>query len=328
MVKNTSIETRKVQKTSDGTVLISLPKNWAKRFNLKKGSQIYVRERADGCLVLDPQYAVDVSPEITLKFSKRVEDAILSSYLSGYEIVTIEAPKLSDENMGRIKHAVNRLIGVEIIEEDSSKVVLQCMLKPTAFPPEKVLRREYVLSSSMFKEAFEAFVNSNIELAENIPKRDEEIDRLYFLLVRLLRSLIINPRLSEKMEISLIDCLDYRLIASLIENIADQALEIASKIVEIKHYKLPAEILEKTRLLEKAILSAYEEVIRAIFSKNEQTLIEAIRKREEASTILEEIEERFREQKKFNQYLIFTFLAMIHRVIDYIKDMADLVTAV
>ena len=44
--------------------------------------------------------------------------------------------------------------------------------------------------------------------------------------------------------------------------------------------------------------------------------------------ILSEVEESFREQKKFNQYLIYTFLAMIHRIIDYIKDMDDLVASV
>ena len=180
----------------------------------------------------------------------------------------------------------------------------------------------------MFKEAFEALVNGDIKLAEGIPSRDEEIDRLYFLLVRLLRSLIINPRLSEKMEISLIDCLDYRLIASLIENVADQAVDISNKIIESKHYKFPSEVLDKTIKLGETILSAYAEAIKAIFSKDERILNAAIRKREDATMILDEVEESLREQKKFNQYLIYTFLAMIHRIIDYIKDMDDLVSLV
>ncbi len=308
--------------------MVSLPKNWVKRFNLKKGSLLYVRERADGCLVLDPQYTVDVSPETTIKASKRLEDDILSSYLLGYEVVVIEAPKLTAEFKERIKHAVNRLVGVEIIEEDDHRVVLQCLLKPTAFPPEKILRREYVLSLSLFKDVFNSFISTDFKLAKTLPERDEEIDRLYFLLVRLLRSLILNPRLSEKLNISLIDCLDYRLIASLVENIADRAVEMANFIVQMNNYKLPPEIKEQAKKVGEELQATYEEVVKAIFSKDEKILMSAIQKREEAEKNLKKLEENMDKEKNLDSRLTYTFLSFVHRVLDHLKDMMDLVTTI
>jgi phosphate uptake regulator len=278
--------------------------------------------------VLDPQYAIDVSPETTIKVSRRLEDDILSGYLLGYEVITIEAPKITEEHREKIRHAINRLVGVEIIEEDTHKVVLQCLLKPTAFPPEKILRREYILSAGMFKEAFEAFLENDSQLAKTLPEKDEEIDRLYFLLVRLLRSLILNPRLSEKLNISLIDCLDYRLIASLMENIADRAVELANVLTKVNSYKLSNEALEYGKKVKENIQITYEEIVKAIFSKDEKILADAIQKREETELNIKKFEEILNREKEFNSRLIYEFLSFIRRVMDHLKDMVDLVTTI
>ncbi|RLG91981.1 MAG: hypothetical protein DRO36_02820 [Candidatus Hecatellales archaeon] len=220
------------------------------------------------------------------------------------------------------------MIGVEIIEEDNRRVVLQCLLKPTAFPPEKILRREYVLSAGMFKDVFKAFLEKDLKLAKTLPEKDEEIDRLYFLLVRLLRSLILNPRLSEKLNISLIDCLDYRLIASLMENIADRSVELASLLVKTNSYKLSNEIVEYGRKVGENIQEAYDEIVKAIFSRDEKILANAIQKREETELIIKKFEEVLNREKEFNSRLSYEFLSFIRRVMGHLKDMVDLVATI
>jgi len=325
MVDKLAVEMRKIQKTVDGTYLISLPKGWAKRFNLRKSSPIYVKERVDGCLVLDPQYAVDVTPHITLRVSERLEDDILICYLLGYEVVTIESPNVV-EHRERIKRAINRLIGFEIIEEDSQRVTLQCLLKASAFSPEKVLRREYVLSSSMYRDAFNSLMNRDLAAAKSIQERDEEIDRLYFLLVRLLRTLVINPRLSEKLGISLIDCLDYRLIASLIENIADQAVEIANCTLSLQGQKTLPELHELMGKLGEDIRLTYEEAVKAIFSKDERILTAALQKRRETQADIRLLDEALNKFRPQVSPALYTLSSTLHRILDSLTDMIDLVT--
>ena len=69
--------------------------------------------------------------------------------------------------------------------------------------------------SRMIRDAANSFVNGDIDLAKNVIERDVENNKFYFLLVRILRTIIQNPRLSEKIGITPIECLDYRLAASL-----------------------------------------------------------------------------------------------------------------
>ena len=61
----------------------------------------------------------------------------------------------------------------------------------------------------MHRDAVTDLIEGDVHLAKNVVARDDEVNRLYFLLVRILRTFIQNPGLSEKLEILPIDCLDY-----------------------------------------------------------------------------------------------------------------------
>jgi phosphate uptake regulator len=321
---NGSIEIRRIQATRHGTFLVSLPKDWARRFNLQKGSPIYVKERTDGCLILDPQYEAEGYPEITIKLSKRIEDHIVSSYLLGYELITVEGLEGFKAERERIRRTASRLVGVEIVEEDENRMVLQCLLKATAIPPERILRRQYVLSRSLCEEAFAALLNLDVKTAEKLRGKDDEVDRLYFLLVRLLRSLIINPRLSEKLKISLIECLDYRLAASLMENMADTAVEVAELTgrVKIKGGNVRL-LLGRLEDFSQALTLAYDEAVKALFSKDEKFMESSSKHMGEALEILRIIGE---EASKYNAPpTIYILLTLLGRLVNHIKDIADLV---
>ena len=324
-VNKLSVDIRKLQQTPDGTFFLSVPKAWAKRFNLTKSSMVYIHERSDGCLVLDPQYTEETSPEISLPVTDRVEDDILSSYLLGYEIITLNSDRIGTKDRERIKSAINRLVGVEIVEETPKKVVLQCLLKASAFSPDKILRREYVLSSGLFREALASFASSDRTLAESVLERDEEVDRLYFLLVRLLRTLILNPRLGEKLSFSLIDCLDYRLIASLMENIADQAVELSRLTLRLRGRKLEAAFAKRFLELGEAVKQSYDEVVKAIFSREERVIRTANEKLQHAERILDDVEANL---GRLGEQLPEAYSAapLFRRILDYLSDMVDLVT--
>src|SRR6266851_7925219 len=106
-------------------------------------------------------------------------------------------------------------------------MVLQCLLEPSLLVPERILSRLGMLSMPMELYATDAFVNSNMERAKGIIERDEEVDRWYFLLVRLVRAAISDTYLLEKMKVSSVDCLDFRLLGSYIETFADYSVTVA-----------------------------------------------------------------------------------------------------
>lgn len=321
-----SVEVRKIQKTPDGTFFLTLPKGWASRFNLVKGSLIYIRERGDGCIVLDPQYAVDFAPEVTIRGLGRIKEEIISHYLLGYEVIVIEAGRFTSEDRERIRDIASSLIGVEVIEEEHDRMVLQCPMKASAFSPDKILRREYVLSSEMLKDALRSFTSFNIPLAESVVERDEEVDRLYFLIVRLLRTLIMNPRLSEKLDFSLIDCLDYRLIASLIEGIADQSVQIGRLTSRLHKHVAPPEIVSIFSEVGDRIKESYEEAVKAVFSRTERTLIRATEKMREAELPLKRLEVRLDSAQPNLAPAVLNCASILQRVFGSLLDILDLVT--
>lgn len=223
------MEFRKLQRTPDGTYLVTIPKAWAKRVGLDVGSVVSYEERQDGRLLLSPKIDEERAPlEVVLDASPLVRREIIERYLLGYDIIRIQSkdtlpPDIRDE----VRRTTKRLVGLEVLEEDSKKIVLQCLVEPSLLNPERILRRLEMLSMPMQLDSVQAFISSNGELAKGVVERDEEVDRWYFLLVRLVRAAISDTYLLEKIKVSSVDCLDFRLLASYIENFADYAVTIA-----------------------------------------------------------------------------------------------------
>ncbi len=291
-----------------------------------KSSPIYIRERGDGCIVLDPQYAVDFAPEVTIRGLSRIKEEIISNYLLGYEIIVIEAARFTSEDRKHIQDIASSLIGVEVIEEEPDRMVLQCPMKASAISPDKILRREYVLSSEMLKDALRSFTSFDLPLAESVVERDDEVDRLYFLIVRLLRTLIMNPRLSEKLNFSLIDCLDYRLIASLIEGIADQSVQIGRLTSRLHKPATPTEVALMFSEVGDRIKESYEEAVKAVFARTERTLIQATDKMRATESHLKRLEERLDSAQPNLVPAVLNCASILQRVFGSLMDILDMVT--
>jgi phosphate uptake regulator len=321
------MELRKVQKTSGGTFFVCLPKEWAERVRLNKGSTISVSESADGRLVLDAKYGVEHAPQVAVvKPSAFLNREIVGKYLLGYDIIRIEAKdKISHEDREQVKLASSRLIGLEIVEDDYARIVMKTLLEPSAFPPGEILRREYSIAAGMHHDAVSSFVDGDIHLAKNVTARDDEVNRLYFLLVRILRTVIQNPSLSENLGILPIDCLDYRLTASLVESIGDQSVQIAGKTMRLKEEKLTKEVSNVILKFHKLAFEAHETALMALFTRD-VTLAESVRNmRENVTAVFHEAESVASAQPVDVAPHILAVASLTSRIYESSVDIADLV---
>jgi len=321
------MELRKIQRTSGGTFFVCLPKGWAERNGLDRGSPVAISETADGRLIIDAKYGVERAPqEVVIKPTSLLDREVIEKYLLGYDVIQIEAKeRISLSDRERVKQASSRLIGLEVIEEDYSRIVLQCLLEPSALPPEKVLRREYSIASGMHRDAVTALIESDVHLAKNVIARDNDVNRLYFLLVRILRTVIRNPDLSEKLEILPIDCLDYRLTASLVEAIGDQSAQIAEKVIELEGARIAGELAQLIVKFNEVVYESHEEALRALFSRD-VSVAEAVRaKREALMALFNDIETIARTQPMQTSPHILAVTSSINRIYDHSVDIADLV---
>lgn len=318
------MELRKLQRTPDGTYLVTIPKAWAKRVGLGPGAVVSYEERVDGRLLLSPKISEERAPqEVVLDASPLLRREIIERYLLGYDIMRVQSkdplsPSLRDE----IRRTAKRLVGLEVVEEDARKVVLQCLVEPSLLVPEKILRRLEMLSMPMQLDATQAFVTSNMELARGVMERDEEVDRWYFLLVRLVRAAIADTYLLEKIKVSAVDCLDYRLLASYIETFADYAVTVAENTQD----KVPVPREEQT-ILEKVgntINSMYKDAVGAVLSRDMRLVSLTTKSSQETRKLLSQAEVGIGKLSRPLVNHVVAVLIALNRMCEISVDISDL----
>jgi phosphate uptake regulator len=319
---------RKVQRTPTGTFFVCLPRKWAEEHGLKKGILVSLDETSDGKLFIDPKYNDEQQPRVSsLDLGPYLGREIVGHYLLGSDIIRIEAKDRIDlETRKVVKATVGSLIGLEIVEENYSQIVLQCLLEPSGFPPEKILRRNYAIVAGMHRDAVNSFIDGDCSLAKSVVARDDENNRLYFLLVRILRTIIQNPRLGEKLGLSTIECLDYRLGASLVESMGDDCVQVAQKTLELNGVKPSAELRKVLSELQTVCHDANEQALKSFVNKD-IALAESVRQlRERIHTLSTDIEQGAKEEPVDVMPKTLATTAFLKQIYGHSVDMADLVT--
>jgi phosphate uptake regulator len=318
---------RKVQQTPTGTFFVCLPRAWAKQNGLKKGTLVNLDVTSDGKLIVDSEYSAEQTPRIAcLAIGPYLGREIIGRYLLGYDVIRIEAKdRIAYDARSIVKSTVVSLIGLEIVEETSAAIVLQCLLEPSGFLPEKILRRNYAIVAGMTRDAANSFINNDLQLAKTVIARDEESNRLYFLLVRILRTIIQNPRLSEKLGITPIDCLDYRLAASLIEGIGDACVQVASKTIALNGVKLSSELQKLLIDLQTSCWEAHEQALKSFVTKD-ISLAENVRNlREKIDKTYLNIERVAKDSSLDLLPQLLDVVSFLRQIYERSVDMADLV---
>ena len=223
------LDLRRLQRTSDGTFFVTLPKAWVTKNKLERGAILSFCERKDGKILAEPYGEQERKiSTVTLTPSPLLQREIEEKYLLGYDVFEVVSEQTIQLDMREtVRRIVRSLVGLEIVEEDAKKIVIQCLIEPSLLFPDRILRRLHLITLAMQKDAVSAFVHGDAKLAHTVVERDEDVDRLYFLLVRVVRAALTDPAIAEKLAATPIDCLDYRILASFVENFADYATDIA-----------------------------------------------------------------------------------------------------
>ena len=318
------MELRKLQRTPDGTFLVTIPKAWAKRVGLGPGSVVSYEERQDGRLLLSPKIDEERAPlEVVLEASPFVRREIIERYLLGYDIIRVQSKdNLSPEIREEVRRTTKRLVGLEVLEEDSKRVVLQCLVEPSLLNPERILRRLEMLSMPMQLDAVQSFISSNDELSKGVVERDEEVDRWYFLLVRLVRAAISDTYLLEKIKVSSVDCLDFRLLASYIENFADYAVTVAENTQP--KVAVPKEEQIMLERIGHAVNTMYKDAVGSVLSRDLKLASSVAPRFKEAKKQLAEAEAKVAgSSRPLVNHLVAVIIAL-NRMCEISVDISDL----
>lgn len=319
---------RKIQQTPTGTFFVCLPRDWAKKKGLKKGTLVCLDVTSDGKLVVDAEYNSEPPTKTTsLSIGPYLGREIIGRYLLGYDIIDIDAKDRIDSGVRSIvKSTASSLSGLEIFEETSSKISLHSLMQQQpSTSPEKILQRNYAIVSGMIRDAANSFIYGDVELAKNVIARDDESNRLYFLLVRILRTIIQNPRLNDKLGITPIECLDYRLAASLIEGIGDACVQVAAKTIALNGFKFSGDLQKLLVDLQTICYEAHEQSMKS-FVTRDISLAENVRNtRSKIDAIYAKIEGVAKETSVDLMPQILAAASFLRQIYGHSVDLADLV---
>lgn len=319
-------EARKILEIS-GTYYISLPRNWVKFHKLKKGDTVFISITDEGSLEITPKEKREEEKVriIQIPLDDYVDRRIIAAYLGGYDIIeAVTLGKVTDAQRKKVEETIKKLIGLVIVEETPNKIILQSFSKSIG-EVWSLIKRMNDIAKSMYVDAIIALMNSDSEVAESVIRRDDNVDRLYFFLVRIIRANLMSlRRMLKEYKISPLELLDYRLLSRAIENIADYGESMARNVLSILNqgYIISKDLCEQLYKIVRNLKNAQDKVLSAYKSRN---LVEAV----EVVKDLHKINKKLMDMRKviedYNIKELVEIVDCIENILRIIEDMGDLV---
>ncbi|MFB6139325.1 MAG: PhoU domain-containing protein [Halosimplex sp.] len=286
------METRKVQVTGGSTYTVSLPKDWATANDVSAGSVVEFHSEED-VLLLSPKSEnerEEGSIDIDGLEGDQLTRAVMTMYVSGFDVINFEAPRVTAGQRRTIREATQGLVGLEVIEETGDRVVLQDLLDSSELSVHNAITRMRLVSMTMLSDAVTALLEDDDELAHDVIERDDDVDRLWYMVSRVFRTVLRNPAAASEIGFPRETVFDYQSSARQLERIADHATKIASIALEVGTVD-PA-VVEALSDLQAAAVTVPETAMDALL---EDDADEAVALATEARADLPEIDERARD---------------------------------
>ncbi|HDN50295.1 MAG TPA: phosphate uptake regulator PhoU [Thermoplasmatales archaeon] len=245
------MEIRKIQLTGGASFIVSLPKEWAKSQGLKKNDSVGIVARNDGSLLLIPKISSEQTQREKEFDASSIEKSIylfrmlVGAYIEGYNVIVVKSRKrMSPQLRETVRKFVRGMIGLEIIEEASNSITIKDLLNPAEMPFDKATKRISSIVSNMHKDALFALQNGDEALSKDIIARDDEVDRLHWLISRQYNAISKNILLAEPLGLSSGKIANYSLISRIVERIGDHAVAISKNNIHLAGEELEKAVID------------------------------------------------------------------------------------
>ncbi len=286
------MERRKVQLTGGSTFTISIPKEWARDHDISAGEEV-VFHPENGSLLLSPASSSGPTKG-RLNISEREGDAlmrgVMTMYVSGFDEIELTADQISPSQRRVIREATQSLVGLEVLEEKVDTVIIQDLLDSAELSVHSAVERMHLIARSMLEDSVIALKNHDMELASDVIARDDDVDRLWYVVSRIFRGTLRSPQMAREIGLSRENCFDYHSSARQLERIADHAAKISQLTLELDA-TIPADVVESLETLCEEATEIIKTAFDALFETDPEM---ATRLANEARTGVGEIDDRAR----------------------------------
>ena len=232
------MEFRKLIGFGKSSLVVSLPKAWLHENGLNKGDLVYIQPDKDELRVSAKERRTSSEPKRVIintegKTMRKIESEIVSAYLNNADIWELRGSNLRNDGH-QVKEILQNLAGMEVLEHDSSKIIAKGLLDMGGLSIEAMIRRVDLIVRSMLQDST-APVHEDFH--ESILHRDQDVNRMVFLVKRLIRQALEQPAVAKKLVKSNKDLLrDWELVSHL-ESAGDEVKRASRffKSLDVKH---------------------------------------------------------------------------------------------
>lgn len=327
------MEQRKVQKTGGSSYIISLPKEWIVKNNIEKKDSLGIISQPDGNLMITPKSEKEELSRIKeinldeINSENFLFRVLIGAYIMGFSKKIIKSSRKIESSMRDVIVNFTQIaIGPEIVEERNNFIIIKDLLNPKEMPFDKTIRRMYIIAESMHEEAITALKKKDEEMAEEVIKKDNDIDRLHWLIGRQSHIVLRDIILCQKMGITLEDANHFLQMSRLLERIGDHAVKIAKNVLLILKNdgdsKIIAEVERASKMAIKEIMS---KSLAAWLEKDILLANNTIESIKNLISICEDISNSLNSNNP-EEYLAFSYIIeSIRRTGEYAGDICEII---
>jgi len=277
---------RRLQRSGRASLILALPKGWIVESGLKAHDTVALRWEENGSLHLYPirkeePESMCILDADKLRAPSSLIRALVAGYIEGHDVMLIRAKRgITKNQIEEVRRIVYKLIGLSIVEETETGILLRCYVDPTRNGIPNLLSRMYAVTRVMLNKFVETLATLDPNIGEEIFKLDEEVDRVYYLILRQLFTAAKNPALAPVLGIErLLDITGNRVVAHISEDVGDRCEKSMGDILRLLRGPKQFDTNDMMKLvqLEQELVSLYDKVFKAFLSVDYQdanTLIE------------------------------------------------------
>ena len=149
----TDSEYRKLQVTGGSTMIVSLPREWVKANQMKKGDVVFIEEMSSGGLHISAMQSESSKSTVTIdccKLSDGLVDLLIGAYLSGADIIKVVCSSNIPRKVRKdIRNFLRDTRGMEIGLDEDKEIRILSILDPSELSFQVSINRMYILISSL-----------------------------------------------------------------------------------------------------------------------------------------------------------------------------------
>lgn len=266
------MDIRKIQMSGGSSYIVSLPKKWINRNKIVKNDPVGLIEQDDGTILITPNTSGEQVQKVWNFEVSAITDptfflrSLIGAYFAGYTSMKIWAhgrlPPFASE---KIREFTNMAIGQEVVGETETEIVLKDLLNPAEMPLDNTISRMSVIVQKMHEDAVLALKNRDVDLARNVISRDNDVDRLHWLIGRQTNLILTDINLARRMNIQIEGVVNYFLVSRIIERIGDHASRIAHNSIKMKDCNPSEEVIAMIEEVSSDSLVIFRNSIKSFF---------------------------------------------------------------